>query len=289
MEQNPELAEIVRHNLKSMGIGNVNFIKEKAENYLKVCPAFDVIYLDPSRRDSNKQKVFLLKDCQPDVEALMPALFDKTNHVLLKISPLLDLKALLQALPQAVKLFVVAVGNEVKELLLWLQVKKQKEAEIEVCILQEKNEVIYFSFLFSEEEKTQIAYTAPQDYLIEPHSAILKAGAFKSFAFRFQLKKLHPNSHLYTCSEATATNLLSQKDIFPGKIFRLKAICKYDKKEVSTHLPGLKAGIKARNFPATSEEVRKKLGIGEGEEYHIFATTLEPRQLVLLITQKITD
>ena len=82
----------------------------------------DLIYLDPSRRTEDKNRVFLLSDCSPNVPEHLDLLFEKSPLLLIKTSPLLDLQAGLRELEWVREIHVVAVRNEVKEL-LWLMEK----------------------------------------------------------------------------------------------------------------------------------------------------------------------
>ncbi len=60
-EINTELSEIVNHNFKALNISNITCLNENGIEALKrIDKPFDWIYIDPSRRDSAKQKVFLL-------------------------------------------------------------------------------------------------------------------------------------------------------------------------------------------------------------------------------------
>lgn len=61
---------------------------------------------------------------------------------------------------------------------------------------------------------------------------LLKAGAFRSIAAAYPVRKLHPNSHLYT-SDTFIEN-------FPGRIFRIVNQCSFNKKEVKENLADLK-------------------------------------------------
>ena len=111
--------------------------------------------------------------------------------------------------------------------------------------------------------------------LYEPNPAILKAGAFRSFAQRFGLAKLHANTHLYTSVEFIPN--------LPARSFALQQICKYDRKAVQAAVPGGKANIACRNFPDNPDQVRKKLGLADGGEVYLFAATdVEDRKIVLV-------
>ena len=135
-----------------------------------------------------------------------------------------------------------------------------------------------FSFSYSQENETA-PLSNPLDYLYEANTSILKAGAFNSIANNFKLRKLHLNSHLYT-SHSLVEN-------FPGRTFKVDAVCKFDKKELFKHLSNKKANITRRNFPASVAEIRKKTGLKEGGEHYLFATTLQDNQPKILICSKI--
>ena len=75
-EKNVELSEIVKHNYKKLKVDNIEC---KAQNSTEVLTDsdtnFDWIYIDPSRRSDIKGKVFLLKDCLPNVPANLDLYF----------------------------------------------------------------------------------------------------------------------------------------------------------------------------------------------------------------------
>lgn len=119
-EKNIELSEIVRYNFSQIHQAKIDCLPVDGIHFLKENKTlFDWIYLDPSRRNLQKKKVFLLEDCEPDVSANLDLLFSKTNQILIKTSPLLDLSSGIRLLRYVSEIHVVAVDNEVKEL-LWV-------------------------------------------------------------------------------------------------------------------------------------------------------------------------
>lgn len=113
-----------------------------------------------------------------------------------------------------------------------------------------------------------------ETYLYEPGAALLKAGPYRLLSQRYGVKKLHPNSHLYTSSV--------QVD-FPGRCFQVTGISGFGKKEVKELLGGLeKANLTVRNFPASVADLRKKLKLKEGGDVYLFATTLQNGEKVLI-------
>ncbi len=98
IEQNTELLEIVEHNWNILG-RRAKFINRKLEDFLAENKEnFDVIYLDPARRDQNKNKVFLLEDLSPNILEIQKKLQSISSLVVIKLSPLIDLKYLISVL-----------------------------------------------------------------------------------------------------------------------------------------------------------------------------------------------
>ena len=93
LERDEVLAEVVRENLKRMGITNVEVITTTAEEYVATCTEhFDWVYADPDRRTAEGKRVVRLEDCSPDMVALWPALKRITERVAIKNSPLFDVE-----------------------------------------------------------------------------------------------------------------------------------------------------------------------------------------------------
>src|SRR5690606_6632367 len=101
-------------NIRAIPTDGIQFLKTSKEHY-------DWIYVDPSRRHGQKGKVFFLSDCTPDIVAEMDLLFEHSDNILIKTSPLLDLSIGIAALKHIKTIHVIAVQNEVKELLWILQ------------------------------------------------------------------------------------------------------------------------------------------------------------------------
>ena len=115
----------------------------------------------------------------------------------------------------------------------------------------------------------------PKKYLFEPGPAFQKAGAFNAMAIRYGLEKLHPHTHLYTAQSLCPD--------FPGHAYEVSGIVPVDKKS----LPIKKANLKLRNFPGTTETLRRKLGLEDGGEDYLFACTLADESKALLYARRI--
>ncbi len=275
-EINPDLSEIAAYNFKVLGQSKIDCIAKDGITFLKETDLqFDWIYVDPSRRDDLAGKVFLLKDCLPNLPEHLPSIFEKTNNVLVKTSPLLDISQGIKELDGVSEIHVVAVNNEVKELLFVL--RKNFKGEISAtCINLVREEKETFNFKLEEEATTEVEFGSAGEYLYEPNSAILKSGGFKSVANAFQLKKLHQHSHLYTSDE-----LLN----FPGRSFKVLEVLPYSKKSLKA-LNLAKANITTRNFLLSVSEIRKKHKVKDGGDLYLFFTTNHKDDLIVVKCQK---
>lgn len=265
IEQNSELLKIVENNWGILG-RKAKFINLKLEDFLNGNQEhFDVIYLDPARRDEQKNKVFLLEDLSPDILEIQEKLRSISDLVVIKLSPLIDLKYLVSVLPGISRMDIIALKNDVKEVVVFLSSEKTDKI-ICNCVNLESGESV-FSFTFGEEETAQSEYSEPERYIYIPNHSILKAGVFNLISQKFGLKKLHPNSHLYTSGERIEN--------FPGRIFEMESV---DSKSIK------KKGqfnIIAKNYPLKPEEIKKKYGLKDGGDQYLIFTQSKKGKIIL--------
>lgn len=293
VEQQPELAALAAFNLPRLGTPNVVIQTGDSMDLLEQSDAQepDWIYLDPHRRNEQGGKVVRLEDCEPDVSRIevLENLLAKTNYLLLKTSPLLDIKATINQLASRLNgtlvspveaVHVVAVDGEVKEVLFVLRQERtliDNTAMMAINLLADRP--VEFEFSLGSEPTTAVTFSDPMRYIYEPNAAVLKAGAFRSVAARFGFNKLAPNSHLYTSDDL--------KPDFPGRIFMLQESIKPDAKRLRMLIPTMKANLTVRNFPQSVAELRKQLNLREGGTVYILATTLLNGDKRLLVTEKV--
>ncbi len=279
VEQQTELTEIALHNFKELGLTNVVVKNEEALSYLQNTPSIDLIYIDPARRDTVGRKTVNIEDCTPNILELASLLEEKGKETMIKLSPMLDITLALKSLSNISDVHIISYNNECKEL-LFIKKKTDKET-LYHCVNIQKEKTDILSFTRDREEETVISYK-PQigQYLYEPNSSIMKAGAYKYLSTYYNINKIHPNSHLYT-SDSLIPN-------FQGRSFIIENVSSLNKKEVKQYLHNIKqANITTRNFPLSVQELRKRIGLKEGGDIFIFATTLADERKVLLICKKI--
>lgn len=276
-----------------------------------------LIFIDPARRDDAGNKVVSLQDCTPDVTLLQDEMLEKSDFVIIKLSPMLDWHRAVSELKCVREVHIVSTGNECKELLLVLSSSFDKRAKFSTGADEDKtsetdDETSHLKVYcindnqvmsYDESDKSVVSIESgiecgivelekcsseenelSQDsskplYLYEPNASLMKAGCFGAISSRYGVKMLEKNSHLF----------ISDKPVhdFPGRAFRIKAVSSFNKKELKRQLSGVtKANIATRNFPLSVAELRKRFKLKDGGDTYIFATTLSDESHVLFICEK---
>ena len=277
VERQPELCALARHNFDILQT-NIKVFNESAEEYLKHCEPKDCIYIDPARRDSHGRKTVSISDCTPDVVTLQDLLLQKAETVMVKLSPMLDISKALEELKCVKEIHVLAVGNECKELVFIMKVGFSGQPMLYAANLMTQQPIV--SFTLEEEHDCPLRLAESMGrYLYEPNAALMKAGCYKLLAHRFDVLKLHKNSHLYTSDTLFPD--------FAGRVFEIEGYAPYHKKVKQTLLADAdKANLAVRNFPLGVDELRKTLKIKEGGDIYLFATTLRDGEKVIIRTKK---
>lgn len=294
VEQNEELCRIAAHNF-AISRPNICVHNATAEEFLaeqtieNSDAAYNLIYIDPARRDKNGEKVFRIEDCEPNVATLLPTIRDKANTIVIKLSPMLDITAALTSLGGRWDVHVIAVKNEVKEVLL-CSCSNHLQSYIHSNRTDTISPIVYttnilttsdsidpekdhFVFTQEEEKNAHCCIYHPKDnpisfnYIYEPNAAIIKAGAFKLVAQRYQLCKMAPHTHLYM-----ADHLIEN---FPGRVWQVIESNIKDAKNIA-------ANILTRNYPMTPEQLRKKLKTKDSDTHTIIGARLADKPTLFL-------
>lgn len=290
-EINAELSAIAAHNASIFEQHNIHFLTVEGLQYLgSANQNFDTIYIDPARR-SNSGKVFMLKDCTPDVVGNLNLMLSKTKRIIIKTAPLLDITAGLKDLRNVSEIHIVSVRNEVKELLWIINKEKPAEQKVKITAVTLNEATKQFSFYRNENgdiagensndqskepatgqtkdtSTTQISIGA---YLYEPDAALMKSGAFDLIADRYRLQKLDQQTQLYF-SENINTS-------FPGRIFKINnflsaAILKKQK--------DLMGNVIVRNYPDKAENLVRKYKIKPDREKFLIFTQGKSEGLLII-------
>ena len=271
VERNERLCEIAQHNFQLLGLSKARVHHKTSEDFIDEMGHFCLIYLDPSRRDAAGRKVVALSDCSPNIEALQEKLLSHAPLVVVKLSPMLDIQDTLRRLSNVSEVHIVSVSGECKEVLPVLCGGKTGLTYHCTNITAQTQ-----TFCTNTRDTEQpIIAPRPERYLYEPNASIMKAGVQNALCQAYNVRKLHPFSHLFT-SEQLITD-------FPGRIFVIEDYCGFAKKDLKVLLAGIsQCNLTIRNFPSSVAELRKRLKLREGGNCYLFATTLSDNSHALL-------
>lgn len=278
IEQDTYTSAVLKHNMEIFLQNKNTVIVGKSEDNIEVINKNNFIYIDPQRRDLQRKGYIKLEDYKPNILEILPQITNKTEGLLIKTSPMLDLWQAVEDLKFVHEIHIVEWQNDCKEVLYLLNFKNTISANDiflqAVQINDDGKAVSKITFTRQQEENMTDEISAPKTYLYEPGPALLKSGAFRMIARTYNITKLHKHTHLYTSDEKIEN--------FPGRIFKIQNITAANRKEI----PYEKANLTTRNFPETVEKLRKKLKIKDGGDIYLFACTLCNEQKAMLHTKK---
>ncbi|TCD17778.1 hypothetical protein EZ456_22400 [Pedobacter psychrodurus] len=271
-EINTELSEIAQHNAQALHVTNIEFKAEDGIAYIQSTENhFDTIYVDPARR-AEKGKVFMLKDCTPDIVSNLNSLLEKSSRIIVKTAPLLDISAGLSELKQVSEIHIVSVKNECKEL-LWIIDKGYDDDTKIIAVTLNKEIEKDFSF-YKSSSNGSVQFTdnlSLDDYLYEPDAVLLKSGAFNLIGLTYNLLKLHPQTQLFSSE-------IVNKD-FPGRIFKIEAVLTTATLKKQGNLKG---NVIVRNYPAKPEDLVKKYKIkADQDQFLIFTKVANGENIII--------
>ena len=285
VEQNKMLVDLLSYNFECLQAKNYFCVNADSEEYLLTAENFDVIYLDPARRDENKNKVFEIESSQPNVLKLIDVLKSKSKRIILKLSPMMDLKQIEKSFENISDIHIVSLKNECKEILVEIKNQEVKEINyhcVDIKSINFENDKLFLcfneiiqrnNFLI---QRNNFLKQRLFKYLYEPNVSILKLGRFDALIEKYDFEKLHRNSHLFTSEnlienfEGRSFEVIEQRNASPKALKDIK-----------------KANITVRNFPQTVSEIRNKTKIKEGGELYLFFTTIGNEEKTCIVCKKI--
>lgn len=282
VEANDIVAEAAGFNYNRLGRSNISVVCDTAEHFISTHSGelkANAVFVDPSRRltQDRNLRTYSIKDTTPDVALMLPEIRRFADFMIVKASPMVDISQTIADFPDISDVWILSVKNECKELLFRIDFRTKKEIEIHTLNFDSLHTQI-FSYTYGATASPMISSHIGQGHtLCVPNASVMKAGAYNLAAQAFGLRKIAANSHLLFAEKG-------QPDSFPGRQFEVIDILSLSKPDVKKlkSITGC-ANIACRNFPLTPEELRKKLRIGDGGEYYIFATTTADAKKILLL------
>ena len=299
---------------------NIEVHQSEADEWLSSMERVNFLYLDPSRRDEKGRKVAALADCSPDVARQLPALLAKTDVLMLKLSPMLDVSLALSSLPGTRQVHVVAVDNDCKELLFVLAGPGKAPDSSELSGLPRAtmagssglsgssfgetpdssglsgSEPEFFAVNLRKDGRDQLLRFYPSDEAnavcpLADSSALLpgryllepNVAVLKAGAF-----KLPALAFGLEKLHANTHLYLSDGPVpeFPGKCLRIEQVLPPSAKSTKQCLRALeRAEVVCRNYPETVDSIRRKYGLAGGGDRYVYALTAGDGRRWLLVCQ----
>lgn len=283
-ERDAHLCEVARHNFEVLADERypVPEVRQGDGRELPI-PQVDVLYLDPARRANDGSRVYAVEECEPNVIAWQDALLEHCNTLLVKLSPMADLKDVVRKMKRVTDLYVVGVRNECKEVLVKASgiAVPWDEKKVRVhCVDFLPTGRVDYSFPLNDSATTPVSECVGH-YLYEPDVTLMKAFAFASLCRRFDVAQLAADTHLMTSNCYVGD--------FPGRKFVVEECIPFASKtlkRLKAVIP--QANISVRNFPLTADELRRRTGIRDGGEVYLFGAKVSGSGDMLLRCRKKT-
>ena len=243
----------------------------------------EMLYFDPARRTQGGARTYALADTEPSPLEVFHTLqkLGYRGRILIKVSPMEDIKEVLRQLPSVGEIHIVQSGDEVKELLLYIpMLSTQSEATPPSLIavqLSPKGLVVNRFCGTPEEESEQTPHFASAlgQYLLLPGAALQKSGLYHSIGIAYNALPLHPNSHIYTTDQ--------KPSLFLGKCYEVVRVIPAKSSELKRlHQVYPEADFSQRNFPLKPVDFYKKTKIRPGSSHRLIGTTLLSGESVII-------
>lgn len=287
VELSPMLSSLFGHNLEMLrqsGQSGGNIVVHQADSiaWLASQSPFDLLLIDPARRDSSGHKVVAFADCSPDLLAALPLLLASTQMLMVKASPMIDIDLAISQLGCVADVHVVAVGGECREV-LFLCAAGHLAPPLIHCInlapsypntpAPPNPSVAPFTRATEAAAPLNLASTV-DSYLYLPSADLLKGGCFRLISMQYNILPLAPSTHIYT-----SPHLLPY---FPGRAFRVLRELKLARSSIREAIPDGRAHVVSRNHPLSAPDIQHRFGLKEGGDRYLVAATVGTRPCAYL-------
>ena len=274
VERAPLLCRLARHNLPLLlSEGRAEVHETDCLHFLQsLAEPLDLCYIDPARRDAAGRRVVAFEQCTPDLLELLPLIGQRCRRLMVKASPMVDIKAAVGQLGCVSQVHVVAVQGECKEVLFIRPSEAPRGCDApEVHCVDLRHDGICREVFGLRDASAQAGRVVAEvgRYVYEPNAAIMKSGCQAAYGVRLGLPQLSARTHLYTSDTLVGG--------FAGRIFEVEGLVPLSRKAVRAALPDGKAHVVCRNYPVRADRLQQQLGLREGGSVTVIATTVGTR------------
>lgn len=276
IESDLELATLSAHNFNQLNAGNIKVTHTTAERFIEEQDLVDFIFLDPDRRDQSGMRRIGFEHYAPNILTLYPALIKKARVVAIKVSPMIDLHYAEKLLPDLFRIELLSVGNELKELVLWLSTAfdTTEKKLVHAFLYKDRAPQIF------EEPWTTTKTKAPQPllgfedaaYLFDPAAAFLKSKRLDTLLHEYD--SLHE-----ACSECTLLTTSKEIHGLPGRLFKIEECLPYSKNQLNAFKKQA-FSVQVHQRRQRADELKKTLGLKESETDFLFIIGQSPGLII---------
>lgn len=291
VEIDPLRVQIARWNFGLLGAGNVEVTGSSAEDFITTWEGgqpIDLIYVDPSRKKSDGKRVYSLEDSSPNILMLLPQLRRITQHIVVKLSPLFDVAEIYRLFGEDACVEVISLDGECKEVLAKIGFTEKDATEctpyMRVTAIR-RGEAQRYDFSRTEiEEEATTAQDIPVGdarFLTVADVAFHKSRTVRPYVRKY-LADIPGGIRL--SGEYIFTD--EPLDDFPGKTYRITFRHPYQPKEIGRILRSRgirRVNVHRRNFPYSTEEIGRAMGVDLGGSTDIFCTLADGEPTVFFV------
>lgn len=252
VEPDPYLVELLRWNGRH---SKRNVTATTAEQFQPAQPNYDVVYADPSRREKSGQRIDWSDLGTPNPLEHLSTWLSWAPTVILKLSPMVDVRAVQRWFPNADLIAYLSRKREVKELLVRIP---RTPDDLEPVVIAADVDA-YGTERYQIKAVNTRVDTANEvlEVLHDPDPVLRAAGADTTWAEGHGYAALHPGMSLFTSRSATLAP--------GGRHFAVESV--HDRMPSNLNA----ASIVTKNFPERAEVLRQKFRIREDSERFLFA------------------
>ncbi len=278
LEPNLNNFNALKYNLTKLKISNVEVLNQKFEEFIQNSTIkWDLIYLDPDRRLNNK-RTFDWKDSSPNITNWISKLLETTKKVLIKLSPMIDISAILKEFPQIHRIWVMSHDKDCKEVLMEFDSENYQFEGFRLISIS-KNQTFSFESKKLTIESNYFSENKDFKYLLEADVVFEKSNMTDVYynSLNLNLVISHPQGYAFT-------NQIPSN--FMGKLFEIEWIKEYKPKAIKKYLTDnniKQINITENRFIEKSEIIAKKLGVIQGgKDFLIFFTSINQKHYCIL-------
>lgn len=264
VDLDPARAQALSENIATLGLSDkMRSVNADSVALLKdlLADSYDAIFIDPHRRDDNGGRTYALSDCTPDVLQILPEMLRVSPNVLIKASPLLDVKAIAREIPSLDDFYAVSAEGECKEVLLHITRKQPSQINFHSVDLYEEYNI---SLQFQGEDISSPAWllsspdeVVPGQWLYEPSPSLMKLAPWQDLCRQGDMKAFGPNCHLFLAS-------LPHPEL-PGRWLQIESV---PTGKQAKRLKGEALNVATRDYPRPAAALQRDLAIKRGSPTH---------------------